>query len=516
MSKQELEEIKTKLQSSVQARQRLEKTYENQFTLLTRFIIRLSNLCTGSDIELDNRLAKLRSLLSKNTDIENILPLLSDIEILLTQQSGRIELNLKTTQSTLLSAGKQLQKTRSLEDNLRRELRKLVNELAESKPSISHFIPALETLVKLYGQALKAKTESTKSKNIGAFNDSCQMVCNELNSILSNIDLAEEQANKISLIQQSLHSDVNSETIILSCIEVIKIIVDGITEERASAESFLFNLNDTLSTVHTALTCSIDNQHQISRDKQKLGKKMRDNLTLMNEDVATANSLEGLKRQVNKRMTDLINVLSEREILESKEHQALTDHFSTLKVRINQLESECKEYQEKLAEQKFKSLQDPLTELPNRASLNERLDLEYRRWLRYNHNLCLAVLDIDKFKSVNDQYGHSIGDKVLKVIAQTLQKLLRDTDFIARFGGEEFVLLFPESHLTDIERRLNHIRATVSKIPFKIKSDDLKITVSAGVTQFKSDDDTKGAFDRADEALYKAKNLGRNQVIAQV
>ena len=141
------------------------------------------------------------------------------------------------------------------------------------------------------------------------------------------------------------------------------------------------------------------------------------------------------------------------------------------------------------------------------------MDIEFKRWTRYGYQLCLAVVDIDFFKRINDSYGHSAGDKTLKVIATALKKSLRTTDFIARFGGEEFVILMPETKLGDMEVPLNKIRSIIKKIPFKFKGKDVTITISIGVTEFKEKDNSLQAFDRADAALYEAKNSGRDKVI---
>ncbi|WP_017444875.1 GGDEF domain-containing protein [Gayadomonas joobiniege] len=516
MSEQAIEALKKKLFVSVQARQNLEKTYQNQFNLLSRFIIRLSHLCTGIDTELDNRLARLRALLVDNSDLEKILPLIKEIENLLNQQSARLNQNLKNTQDTLLNASKQLQQARNLPAELRRDLRSFIQELSDASPSVRYFVPALERLVALYSVALadntKIKDGATPMQNNG---DTCALVCQELETILSHLDLPEKTSQKIKSIQQDLISQNDSQSLVTSCIEVIRIIVEGIGEERTSAEKFLFNLNDALSTVHTAISCSLENHQRTSNEREQLNKKMHNNLDQMNADITSAQSLSNLKSQINARINELVNVLNEKEILERLEHKFLADQLISLDSRIEELEKESQVFQQRLAEQKYKSLQDALTQLPNRASLDARLDLEYKRWVRYSHHLCIAMLDIDHFKQVNDQYGHSIGDKVLTVIAKTLAKLLRDTDFVARYGGEEFVLIFPESQIAEIERRLNHIRVKISQIPFKIKNEQLTVTVSAGITQFKAVDDVKTAFDRADAALYQAKKQGRNQVIAK-
>ena len=167
----------------------------------------------------------------------------------------------------------------------------------------------------------------------------------------------------------------------------------------------------------------------------------------------------------------------------------------------------------RLIEQKFHNHHDALTKVPNRAAYNERMEIEYRRWKRHGSSLCLAVLDVDHFKNINDNYGHAAGDKTLQVIAQNINRCLRATDFLSRWGGEEFVILFPQIPEKDLTKPLETIRRQIERIPFKFKDVKVTITVSIGASYFKMDDKIETVFDRADKALYEAKSTGRNRCI---
>ena len=126
--------------------------------------------------------------------------------------------------------------------------------------------------------------------------------------------------------------------------------------------------------------------------------------------------------------------------------------------------------------------------------------------------MLLAVLDIDHFKRINDGYGHLAGDKVLKIIAGELAKRLRKTDFIARFGGEEFVLLIPSTPLEGGHQLLQTLLDGVEQCPFHFRGERVTITLSAGLTAFAGGEDSDKVFERADQALYRAKSGGRNRV----
>src|SRR5690606_244729 len=134
------------------------------------------------------------------------------------------------------------------------------------------------------------------------------------------------------------------------------------------------------------------------------------------------------------------------------------------------------------------------------------------RWRRYGGDLLLAVLDIDHFKRINDGYGHLAGDKVLKIIAGELNKRLRKTDVLARFGGEEFVLLVPSTPPDGGLQLLETLREASASGPFHFRGEPLSITLSAGLTAFVPGENSEAAFERADQALYRAKREGRNRI----
>lgn len=213
------------------------------------------------------------------------------------------------------------------------------------------------------------------------------------------------------------------------------------------------------------------------------------------------------------KLSAITSSLREKDQLEQQERHNLQLTLGDMEQRLHELESEALTFKKRISDQSFRSLQDALTEIPNRAAFDERYQLEIKRWQRYKKPLCVVLADVDHFKSINDNYGHSAGDKTLKVIAKTLKLNLRETDFIARYGGEEFIILFPETSLAELEVPLNALREKIRKIPFKFKNVSVPITISFGATQFVTKDTSRSAFDRADEALYEAKRSGRDKVI---
>jgi diguanylate cyclase (GGDEF)-like protein len=150
---------------------------------------------------------------------------------------------------------------------------------------------------------------------------------------------------------------------------------------------------------------------------------------------------------------------------------------------------------------------DDLTGVGNRRSFDAELVSRFEHALRYGRPLTLVMIDIDHFKEVNDTFGHQAGDEVLQRIARVLQRSTRQSDFVARFGGEEFVVLLPETPLLEGLRVAEKIRAAVAAENFPTH-----VTVSAGVAAMRHIDFPDALIAAADAALYKAKESGRNRV----
>ncbi len=210
-------------------------------------------------------------------------------------------------------------------------------------------------------------------------------------------------------------------------------------------------------------------------------------------------------------LTSIQDALRAYQKFDPSQDSTISDQLETVLRRVRSIEVESDRTKELLEVEKHKSNHDELTGLPNRAAYNERAFHELRRFKRYHRPLSLAVCDIDFFKKVNDQFGHQAGDKSLSLIAKFITAKLRTVDFVARLGGEEFVMILPETTEQQAARVLDKIRDSISKMPFKFNNKPLQITVSFGISQFVADDTMESVFERADKALYAAKTHGRNQ-----
>lgn len=179
------------------------------------------------------------------------------------------------------------------------------------------------------------------------------------------------------------------------------------------------------------------------------------------------------------------------------------------------MEKESEELQQKLTENREKLLYDSLTGVHSRLAYDEQIEQEIARWKRYGSSFSYAILDIDHFKKINDKYGHSAGDKALKIIAKMMKQEIRKSDFIFRIGGEEFVLLLTNTDVSKAEILVEKLRKAVNASDFHFNQERVTLSLSAGLTETRDEDDVESIYERADSALYRAKNSGRNcQIVA--
>ena len=173
-------------------------------------------------------------------------------------------------------------------------------------------------------------------------------------------------------------------------------------------------------------------------------------------------------------------------------------------------------------EELFKNMNESISLLYDIATLDEKtnlynnrffqtgLDMEIEKAQRGKQKLSLMILDIDHFKKINDSYGHVKADELLKQLAKVILKQIRKSDIAARFGGEEFFILLPETSLDKAKKLVSRLQNAISKDNLLKK---YSLTVSGGITQFKKKDSKKQLKQRADKALYQAKNSGRNKFV---
>ena len=194
--------------------------------------------------------------------------------------------------------------------------------------------------------------------------------------------------------------------------------------------------------------------------------------------------------------------------------QRSRDELTAMRAKVTEAEREVLRLQEELSSASDMVRLDPLTGALNRKGMNEALDTEVARMLRHGGKLCLALLDIDNFKKLNDTLGHAAGDAALIHLAKVVQEAIRPEDTLARYGGEEFVVILPTTNLEDAVHAMVRVQRELTKRFFLNNNEKVLITFSCGVAEIKDGEQAAAALERADGAMYLAKRAGKNRVTA--
>jgi len=207
-----------------------------------------------------------------------------------------------------------------------------------------------------------------------------------------------------------------------------------------------------------------------------------------------------IRREAEAVVQVVADVMDQRKKLQQEQMQLLSEKIQRLKVELH--------------EARESAALDPLTQLHNRTSLDSQLERVADLSFLMSATPCLLMIDVDHFKSVNDRFGHPIGDEVIRRVADTLvRNFLRREDFVARYGGEEFVVVVPDSSAHAVRQRADRVRQAISEIGFSKGGEHFSVTASIGVAVLGPGDTGKTWLARADAALYEAKSAGRNRVV---
>lgn len=229
------------------------------------------------------------------------------------------------------------------------------------------------------------------------------------------------------------------------------------------------------------------------------------------ERADTLESLAGVVREMVEESRTVQGLVDQTQRRLSEEHARATD----LSERVTELESELRRLSSEVST-------DQLTQIANRRGLLQAFEVECSRLERAladdasggtTEGLAIGLLDIDNFKRLNDELGHSAGDEALKALAATVSKTLRPTDMVARYGGEEFVVLLPETPVDEGQQILTRLQRSLSGGLFMHEQKQIFVTFSAGITAYRTGERIEDALERADLALYQAKRAGKNRTL---
>lgn len=338
-----------------------------------------------------------------------------------------------------------------------------------------------------------------------------------LMELLERLSLPTDLSKKATKIRHQIETgidDAELPSIINDIADIVSTLGSQVVTEKQDYEEFLKSLTLRLNELDQHIRTTSAEDVTAFEHRKVMGQAVEEQVLGIRNEVECADDLDVLKSTVSDRL-DFLNQHFERYCQSDHARFAQSQQqIKELNTRLQAMEQESVVLRQSAEKSRDLALKDALTGIWNRQALYENLEKEFVRWQRYQKPLSLVVWDIDFFKRVNDQYGHAAGDKVLKTIARIFMQATRDADFIARFGGEEFVGIFPETRLEDALVLANKIREKIANSKFHYENKPVPITASAGLATFRPNDTIDDVFKRADAAMYRAKEAGRNLCIA--
>jgi diguanylate cyclase len=379
-----------------------------------------------------------------------------------------------------------------------------------------------QRITALRAQTLRAATETELKRLAEALADVFRIVppapvahdngSELLLQLLERLDLPADLEPRIDAIKERLEdrTGFDAQNALRDIATLITDMRARLQSEKQEIENFLKQLTDRLQDIDSYVRGAETARTESYQSGRELGDAVQEQVRGIEDSVRAAQSLDTLKQAVQQRIDAIITHVDQHRRGEEARHQEVEQQVQQLTERLHDMEAESAQLRERIVTEHRQALTDALTGIPNRLAYQERIAQEFARWKRFDTPLVLLVWDVDRFKQINDQYGHKAGDKVLKVIAGVLAEQIRETDFLARYGGEEFVLIMTGTTQPAIQDVAEKLRHAVEHCGFHYRGESVPITISCGIAEFHGGDSIEGVFERADRALYRAKDAGRN------
>jgi diguanylate cyclase len=288
----------------------------------------------------------------------------------------------------------------------------------------------------------------------------------------------------------------------------------GLQREIDALQAVLRHVTSRLDELSQYMSRELADQSSGEANGQALDASVAHEMRLLSEAALEYDDVHDLRERVNACLETIAQCFSEFRDREGSRLTAYRDRAEKMRQRIEQLETERNTLQRSLEREHELAQTDTMIGMPNRLAYEKRIEAAFESWQTTTRPLSIAAIDIDHFKSINDTYGHTAGDAVLRIIGQALVKHVRPCDFVARYGGEEFIVLFDGADEAESMQVCERLRGKIQHLAFHASRQPVRVTASIGLAQFQPGDTPQTVFDRADLALYTAKNGGRNRCVA--
>ena len=335
-------------------------------------------------------------------------------------------------------------------------------------------------------------------------------------ALIDEVAVVQPGLGSLNTVREALLRDGAGDwhTILSRIIGEIRNIIQRISSDKQALEALVEEVSEELGDITGVLQSDLLGLQSGREQTERLHEVMDEGVSRIQQHIDTESDIDRLKEAVSQSLDGIKTAITEfadNDAVRLAEAEARNEE---LRERVERMEKESEQLQKRLQQNREQLMRDTLTGVRSRLAYDESLAQEFSRFRRYKEVFSLAVLDIDHFKNVNDSYGHSAGDKALQLVAQQISERVRETDLLFRVGGEEFVLILPRTPLAQAQPIVEAVRGAVGTSGFHFEGKPVTITPSAGITAVRDDDTTETIFARGDDALYRSKKGGRDQLTA--
>ena len=564
----ENEDWKQKYRSAVVELDEGESRWREEETRLHKTLLRLAFSFLGHDHEIDQQLKQLQAELKKNPDsgergklingvVEKIIRSSDEpssrktpgssadglsglVTKLRVPSSYATEFDLIASRITGGNTDDLEKNTKILADVLNEVIYRDVDtdERSESDTFVEflkRFAPSGALGTKLSALQKRSVTIKTDLERLAVIDDAIAILSQELThenssetsanearaivqELIDWMTLPSQVKQELSAIQAKLEepdADVDLSAILRDLGYTVSEFLSSLMSELNDVEYYLKNIAIRLKELQLGIEESFQDQQDSLDEQENLNSGIRTQVIDIATKLAEEDDISAIKEIIEEGLHEIRTRMGEHLEHDRDRVDKGEKRLNDLMQRIQQMDAESVRLRAQVQQERDRAQRDALTGIPNRAAYDERIVSEIARRNRHNRPLSLAVLDIDKFKGVNDNFGHKAGDKVLKNVAEICVTDVRTSDFMARYGGEEFVLLLPETALDDARIVAEKLRESIAEKRFTYNGERVPITISIGIAEFGPRESADDVFQRADNALYAAKERGRNRCVTE-
>jgi diguanylate cyclase len=497
---------------------------------LEHLSLRLAHMADGVDDELDRQLDAIRAAVKNRADARRLEALSGDLARALMNSAGvDIDKGPIVAGGYDLSGLQKLIRSMPVAGDAQQRMAELVRKAAEGQTSIARQ-KALVELLSSSAEALQDVAQRDRSasgvmgwlgrKSSGSEEDEryVALFSNLLQRLVEHIDVLNGNPLRSHEIREALDQVLHpsqAKQLLDEVTSEIERIDERIRAERSQTTDFLGDLRNRLDGFEDVIRLLADDGSQSLSRAEDLQSSVDEDARTIGE-AAQKDSVDEIRGAISDGLARITRRLAEHVVAERQQNEAAQVRVKELNERLASLEDEADILRAELRNKADLALKDSLTGAYNRAGYDERTKELYARFQRSGAALSMVFVDCNKFKQINDTYGHAAGDMVLIKVSDVLHARARASDIVCRYGGDEFVILLPDTHAKGAEVFARSACQEILDAGFNDNGKPIDVSISCGVTELLEGDTLENAIERADEAMYEAKKMSGLRVAVKI